>query len=477
MKKDLIINNQEIMKEWHWEKNNSLNIFPDQLTCGSSKRVWWKCAQNHSWQTSIGNRIKGHNCPYCSGRFTIKGTNDLKTINPMLAKEWNYDKNENLKPEDVSFGSSKKVWWKCKYGHEWITSISNRNKKRGCPICSMYRHISIPEKVIYYYFSQVFSIKENIKINNQMELDIFIPKLNLGIEYDGRAWHKNIDRDIKKDKFCELNDIKLIRIRENGLPDYNTNSYIIKTQTPDSDLNFMKQVLIDLLNYINQTYNLKTTIDFNIDRDYYSILSLVEKFEMENSLSIKFPELLKEWDYNKNGNLNPKMISKGSSKKVWWKCKYGHEWRTAINNRTNDSNKNQCPYCQKKKTIIGINDIVTLKSPFLIDWDYNKNNTPPNNFMEHSGIKVWWKCHMCGFEWQSTIDSRSKHGCRYCSRKEAWKHRVKPIKNTDTGEIFNSISEASLKYNIKSNLIRRVCTGERKTTGGFHWKYIDNKKD
>lgn len=30
---------------------------------------------------------------------------------PDLAKEWNYEKNGDLKPEDVSYGSNKKVWW------------------------------------------------------------------------------------------------------------------------------------------------------------------------------------------------------------------------------------------------------------------------------------------------------------------------------------------------------------------------------
>ena len=42
-----------------------------------------------------------------------------------------------------------------------------------------------------------------------MELDLFFPELNLGIEYDGRAWHKNLERDLKKDKICESNNIKL----------------------------------------------------------------------------------------------------------------------------------------------------------------------------------------------------------------------------------------------------------------------------
>lgn len=469
-KSNIKITYPEILDEWDYTKNE---MSPESITKGSHAKIWWKCKNCHSWQTSVGNRIKGHGCPYCSGRFAIKGINDLQTVNPLLAKEWNYNKNGNLKPEDVKYGSTKKVWWKCKNGHEWFASISNRNKKRGCPICSKYRHVSLPEKAIYYYFSQKFQINENIKINKQMELDLFFPELNLGIEYDGRAWHKNLERDLKKDELCESNNIKLIRIREKGLIEYKTSAYIITTQNPDSSLMFMEQVLIEILSFINQTYNMNLSIDINIERDYYSILSLIEKFEIKNSLSTQFPELLKEWNYEKNGNLKPNMISKGSGKKVWWVCKNGHEWKTSIANRTNDKNKNQCPFCQKKKTVVGVNDIVTLNSKFLVDWDYNKNRISPNNFMEHSGVIVWWKCHICGFEWKATIDSRSKHGCRYCSRKKSWENRVKAVKNIETGEIFESATSAGLKYNIKADFIRRVCVGERKTTGGYHWEYVE----
>lgn len=50
-----------------------------------------------------------------------------------------------------------------------------------------------------------------------MELDIFIPSLNLGIEYDGDYWHSlpdMIERDKKKDLACKTKGIKLLRIKE-----------------------------------------------------------------------------------------------------------------------------------------------------------------------------------------------------------------------------------------------------------------------
>ena len=58
---------------------------------------------------------------------------------PELVKEWHPTKNGDLKPEDFTLGSIKKVWWLCPEGHEYLSVIGNRakkNKPTGCPYCS-----------------------------------------------------------------------------------------------------------------------------------------------------------------------------------------------------------------------------------------------------------------------------------------------------------------------------------------------------
>lgn len=70
----------------------------------------------------------------------IKGENDLATVNPKLSQEWHPTKNGNLKPEDVSSGSGKEVWWLCPAGHSYLMVV-NQRAKRGynCPYCSGHR--------------------------------------------------------------------------------------------------------------------------------------------------------------------------------------------------------------------------------------------------------------------------------------------------------------------------------------------------
>ena len=85
-----------LVLEWDTEKNGLLTPF--MFTPGSGEKVWWICNMNHRWQASIVSRTKGSKCPYCSGICVIRGKNDLATLRPDIAAEWNDEKNGELKP-------------------------------------------------------------------------------------------------------------------------------------------------------------------------------------------------------------------------------------------------------------------------------------------------------------------------------------------------------------------------------------------
>ena len=80
-----------LVKEFDFKKN--FPLFPKNITKSSQKKVWWICSYNHSWSAKVSDRTyyeKG--CPYCSGRKSTP-TNNLKSLMPNLAKEWDYNKN------------------------------------------------------------------------------------------------------------------------------------------------------------------------------------------------------------------------------------------------------------------------------------------------------------------------------------------------------------------------------------------------
>ena len=130
-----------IAAQWHPTKNGELTPF--DVTLSSYRRVWWKCPKGHDYDSRISHRTgkSKSGCPYCSGR-RVSGENNLLSLFPEISKEWHPTKNGELKPEGVTPGSVKRVWWMCQIGHDYESRIGSRTRKKptGCPHC--YRNSS-----------------------------------------------------------------------------------------------------------------------------------------------------------------------------------------------------------------------------------------------------------------------------------------------------------------------------------------------
>lgn len=128
-------NMRYLLDEWDKEKNAPFT--PDNVTRGSSRKVWWKCEKGHSYLTEIRLKTQGCKCPYCTNRMVIAEENSLAATNPELAAQWDFVRNGDLKPTQVVGGSMKKVWWRCDQGHSWCSMISSRvSGGTGCPFCT-----------------------------------------------------------------------------------------------------------------------------------------------------------------------------------------------------------------------------------------------------------------------------------------------------------------------------------------------------
>ncbi len=138
----------------------------------------------------------------------------------------------------------------------------------------------------------------------------------------------------------------------------------------------------------------------------------------ENNLAIKFPELLKDWDYKNNGN--PYDYSPYSNKKVAWKCSVcDYSWIFPISDRTYRHCK--CPACIGKTPTLKNN--FAVKFPELLNEWNRELNGDPYKYLPHSHKKVNWKCSECGRSWNSRIQDRTDGGnnCPFCSSSRAEK--------------------------------------------------------
>lgn len=328
--------NPKLVKYWHPTKNGK--VTPYDVGAGSSKKVWWKCpnGDDHEWKESVGKQSKlRKGCPICIGRKLVS-SNSFAVENPELAKQWHPTKNRKLTPKDVRPYSNKRIWWKCPKGddHVWIASVNGRSTGTGCPKCNP--QTSAPELRVYCELKSIFPSTQHRKKIAGYEVDIYVPELKLGIEYDGVYWHKDkLDKDKEKNLALQF-EIFLLRIREKGLPKISDTDIELKTEKISiaSVKKILRVVLrerkiesIDILNNINKYLRNKEWIA----SDHFNKLQTDRnKVVFENSISFLFPALANEWHPSKNDSLLPEHFTPGSKKKVWWKNRVGQEWQERI---------------------------------------------------------------------------------------------------------------------------------------------------
>lgn len=121
---------------WHPTKNRPLRP-ADVSARVALHNVWWRCLRDpsHEWRTSVSaQRQRGQRCPICA-----KWSKSLAHKFPAIAREWDRTKNDPIKPEAISPGSDKIVWWRCARDerHQWATAAVHRTRDRtGCPYCA-----------------------------------------------------------------------------------------------------------------------------------------------------------------------------------------------------------------------------------------------------------------------------------------------------------------------------------------------------
>lgn len=314
----------DIAKEWDYDKNKGIlnrekvQATPYNVGPYSNIVFWWRIfyekdngeIQPLSWDASVDSRTRedGGGCPYigfCPKRI-LKGFNDLATTNPDLVKQWS-PKNA-LKPDEISKGSNKKVWWI--YPHddlrtgkhfdfEWETSINHRNPDgRDNPYLS--------NKKVWIGFNDLQSTFPEIAKEWDYEKNILTPEQVTYASCKNYYWSKECINPLNNEKTIHSwQQTPFERTMEGkGCPLEGSNQYALK--------------------------------------------------KGHNDLKTLFPELTKEWNYERNVGINPEDFLPGSLKKVWWikeveddlGNKMLFEWKSIIFQRVKD---NVCPYSKYSK--------------------------------------------------------------------------------------------------------------------------------
>ena len=401
----------ELIKEWNFLNNE---IDPYKVATKSRLKANWICGKcQHQWKSRIDHRtFSKSGCPKCGikkntlnthlTRLRLNGT--LFVNNKKLCKEWHKVKNLPLTPKNLTAGSSKKVWWICKKKHVWQATVASRNIGTGCPKCRPATSL-----IELRFFVELKSLFRNVvwrsKINN-IEMDIYLVKEKIALEVDGYPWHlKTKNRDILKNKKLNNLGIKLIRLRDKRLPKIPGIKISIDTKNnAHNNKKIINKILIS--NKFQSLFEKKQVIKikeyiknkkFNANDQFLKLQKELPKPQTKKSLIYNYPNILKDWDYQKN-DVDPEYYTSNSMENVWWKCKKNHSWKSSIRDRTRIIG---CKKCQKKIASDEYN--FELSNPEKAKYFHSKKNKKKaNEYTPHSSKLVWWLCPF-KHEFQMTI--------------------------------------------------------------------------
>lgn len=348
-----------VAAEWHESLNGDL--LPGQVSAGSHKKVWWKCSEHgHEWEALVRDRaLKNRGCPVCRGQKVLAGFNDFATREPELAEEWHDSLNGDLLPSQVLPGTRRKVWWKCKdYGHAWIASLNGRTSPK----------------------------RNGCAVCSGQQICVGFNDLSSQVPEVAAQWHPTL------------------------------NSGLLPTEvTPAS--NRKVWWVCDLGHEWTTAVNLR--VRGGTGCPYCSGFEVLRGF---NDLASTHPSVAAEWDYSKNGDLQPNEVLRGTDRKAWWLCaRHGHSWQASVASRSRGSG---CPVCAGRVVIAGFNDLQTLRPDIASEWHPTRNGSlTAQAVTEIAGSRAWWLCTEYGHEWEAVIASRTKQGtgCPVCTGRSALK--------------------------------------------------------
>ena len=382
---DLLTTHPEIAAEaYGWD--------PTTTTFGSNKKFNWRCPIGHIWISSVHSR-RGKGCAVCTGKQIIIGVNDLETVNPILAAEA-----DGWDPKKVTAYSGKKVKWKCKKGHNWVTAVSNRSGGSGCLICSGHR--------VSAGHNDLATTNPKLALEaNGWDTSMLSAGSSKKVSWkckQGHTWVAPVSARSSGHgcPFCSNRQVLV------GYNDLATTNPKLAAEAFNWDSTKLTGGSHEKVNWKCEYGHIwVAAVEKRNSGGGCPFCSRHKVLTGYNDLATINPELAAQadgWDATK--------ISSRSGKKVSWRCKNNHTWLAAVCHRSGGYG---CPTCSNQRVLAGYNDLATTNPELAAqadDWD-------PTTLTAHSGIKVGWKCEQ-GHQWRTRVTNRSRGGgCPTCAQK------------------------------------------------------------
>lgn len=378
-----------------------------------------KCDCGNETIKKVDAMVKGNarTCGCNRGRRASTAPKKIKPISQELIDElWDFEKND-VDPQTIACDSTQKNWWKNNHGVSFELAPFVFLKPDT--------QTSFPEQAIFFYLKEYFNDTINkaryiTQYGEVVEIDIYIPSLNVGIEYDGLFWHKDkLAIDEAKNQALNNDGIYVIRIREDGLPTLST--FYGKTIIRDNPSN--EKTIINCINDVVDVLEEK----FNTIIKYFSQHDLY-KMKLVKDTTLPFIEdtcLRIFWDSKKNGKLITEYIRINSVIPYWFKCEQGKTFELSPlgitraikkqkhNCRCSD-NDNYCLKCKRKPKCCPF-EVARICQCCNDDNDIGEIN---KEYKERSSRKSKGFCQYCGGSFKKKYILFGDYICVKCGKKK-----------------------------------------------------------
>ncbi len=417
-----------LASQWDFEQNGQW--MPEDFTAGSRFVAWWKCPLGHNFQMKISKRTAAKalsmGCAECAQimrRGRARGKIALSISHPELSEQWDYELNGILSPENVSYGSSRRVHWICPQGpdHKFRSTINARtsspSETMACPFCA-----GLKPSVTNSLASCFPELAKEYSAKNKLPADKVVSGSGKRVWWQcSRCAHE----------WQTAPRYRTDSRQQNGCPKCNLGESLDLSQFPNVFKFFDKELNegFDPLN-LSQTHKYWWRCPRNKDHVFQSSVNrrdVVEKCpycrnwkaSKTNNLQAVNPRVAKELHPTKNGGLRAKDVVAGSGKSLWWRCARNedHEWKARVHSRAIDGCG--CPFCSGLKA--SKETCLETRYPAIAEELHpTKNGTlTASKLGAISSKKVWWLCKSCSHEWQTWVFARTKNGrgCPLCKQK------------------------------------------------------------
>lgn len=169
------------------EKNPPMS----SLSVSSAQKVEWICSLGHRFIRSVVHQTTGNlnPCSICPKPIPFE---DSVASSETLMKIWSIKNSAEAKFLKLQ-SHSKAIWCFEECGHEYASDIKSMYKRDGmCSECSYGRGSSQEEFLANLIVERYdVEIEQRVRILDGREIDIYIPALNKGVEFNGERWHIN----------------------------------------------------------------------------------------------------------------------------------------------------------------------------------------------------------------------------------------------------------------------------------------------